>query len=210
MLQAIFPLAQNKTWVAAEELTSLVDHVRVAKSPYVRKCPQRPVENFMSILTLFPWANTDAFRPEQSRLLYAVSLPLSLNVSGPALTQPDLPRHCRNPAVSATLVPEALSWPRDPPPPPRTHGHQADGLCARREARHLCEDRHLPDGRPACRSAPQQSPSTSQSLHGAVCWRARGSQSVRAARTYSAYERRRIAHGAALGSRETIRHLAAA
>jgi hypothetical protein len=55
-----------------EEVQNILMHAKTLKSPYMRKCPQRPFESFMSILTLFPWANETAYHPSQVDLLFAV------------------------------------------------------------------------------------------------------------------------------------------
>ena len=71
MLNAIFPRARADQWVTQEEIQNILTHAKTFKSPYTRKCPQRPFENFISILALFPWANKSVFAREQIELLYA-------------------------------------------------------------------------------------------------------------------------------------------
>lgn len=71
MLTAIFPRVRNGHWLTCEEIQNVLTHARTFKSPYTRKCPQRPFENFISILCLFPWANMSVYVPSQVNLLYA-------------------------------------------------------------------------------------------------------------------------------------------
>ncbi|BFZ58525.1 hypothetical protein PYCC9005_005588 [Savitreella phatthalungensis] len=72
MLEAIFPRARpdEGIWVSREEVQNILLHARTRKSPYTRKCPQRPTDNFISILALFPWANAAAYTLEQRVLLF--------------------------------------------------------------------------------------------------------------------------------------------
>lgn len=106
MLQAVFPRAAGKVWITQEELTSIINHVRIAKSPFVRKCPQRPVENFISVLALFPWANPEAFHPQQSQMIYAVCCYTALRLrKHEADLATGLPRNGRRPAVSVQHFP---------------------------------------------------------------------------------------------------------
>lgn len=53
-----------------EEIQNILTHAKTFKSPYTRKCPQRPFENFISILALFPWANKIIYAESQVELLY--------------------------------------------------------------------------------------------------------------------------------------------
>lgn len=70
MLSAIFPRCRNGFWLTAEEIQNVLTHAKTFKSPYTRKCPQRPFENFISILALFPWANKAVYAESQVGLLY--------------------------------------------------------------------------------------------------------------------------------------------
>lgn len=70
MLNATFPRVRNGYWIIQEEIQNLLTHARSHKSPYTRKCPQRPFENYISILVLFPWANRQIYTPSQVELLY--------------------------------------------------------------------------------------------------------------------------------------------
>lgn len=71
MLDAIFPRVRDNIWVTPEEIQNVLAHAKTFKSPYTRKCPQRPFENFISILALFPWANRAVYADTQVSLLYA-------------------------------------------------------------------------------------------------------------------------------------------
>lgn len=71
MLLATFPRARGAQWVTQEEVQNLLTHAKTFKSPYTRKCPQRPFENFISILCLFPWANKSVYAQQQAELLFA-------------------------------------------------------------------------------------------------------------------------------------------
>lgn len=70
MLDAIFPRLRNGIWVTREEVQNVVTHAKTFKSPYTRKCPQRPFENFISLLALFPWANHSVYAPAQVESLF--------------------------------------------------------------------------------------------------------------------------------------------
>lgn len=70
MLDAIFPRARDGMWTTREEIQNIITHAKTFKSPYTRKCPQRPIENFISILSLFPWANNSAYTASQVDLLF--------------------------------------------------------------------------------------------------------------------------------------------
>ncbi len=70
MLAAIFPRNRNGEWISKEEVNSILTHAKTFKSPYTRKCPQRPFENFISILALYPWANRAVYTKSQVALLF--------------------------------------------------------------------------------------------------------------------------------------------
>ncbi|KAG5520107.1 hypothetical protein PMAC_001183 [Pneumocystis sp. 'macacae'] len=57
--------------VTREELNSLINHVKTYRSPYSRKCPQRPFEDFISILAKFPWHKGDFYTVGQRDLLHS-------------------------------------------------------------------------------------------------------------------------------------------
>ncbi|EMR11448.1 hypothetical protein PNEG_00467 [Pneumocystis murina B123] len=57
--------------VTREELNSLINHVKTYRSPYSRKCPQRPFEDFISILAKFPWHKGDFYTVSQRDLLHS-------------------------------------------------------------------------------------------------------------------------------------------
>ncbi|KTW30676.1 hypothetical protein T552_00389 [Pneumocystis carinii B80] len=57
--------------VTREELNSLISHVKTYRSPYSRKCPQRPFEDFISILAKFPWHKGDFYTISQRDLLHS-------------------------------------------------------------------------------------------------------------------------------------------
>ncbi|KAG4305286.1 hypothetical protein PORY_001456 [Pneumocystis oryctolagi] len=62
--------------VTREELNSLINHVKTYRSPYSRKCPQRPFEDFISILAKFPWHKGDFYTLGQRDLLHSSLLTL--------------------------------------------------------------------------------------------------------------------------------------
>ncbi|KAG4301546.1 hypothetical protein PCK1_002031 [Pneumocystis canis] len=57
--------------VTREELNSLINHVKTYRSPYSRKCPQRPFEDFISILAKFPWHKGSFYTLSQRDLLHS-------------------------------------------------------------------------------------------------------------------------------------------
>lgn len=71
MLNATFPRVRDGQWLTREEIQNLLTHAKTFKSPYTRKCPQRPFENYISILALFPWANKAVYAQTQVDLLYS-------------------------------------------------------------------------------------------------------------------------------------------
>jgi hypothetical protein len=42
-------------FVSREEINSILTHAKTYRSPYSRKCPERPYESLMSIIAKFPW-----------------------------------------------------------------------------------------------------------------------------------------------------------
>ncbi|KAK6526663.1 hypothetical protein TWF281_009867 [Arthrobotrys megalospora] len=57
--------------ISREELVMILGHARTPhRSPFSRKCLQRPYESLMSVVTKFPWKETDVYTLKQRDLIF--------------------------------------------------------------------------------------------------------------------------------------------
>ncbi|KAF3160687.1 hypothetical protein TWF106_006034 [Orbilia oligospora] len=91
LMRWLFPKVRGATWgedgdlvvgewkafhapveiVSREELVMILGHARTPhRSPFSRKCLQRPYESLMSVVTKFPWKETDDYTLKQRDLIF--------------------------------------------------------------------------------------------------------------------------------------------
>ncbi|KAK6511965.1 hypothetical protein TWF481_000864 [Arthrobotrys musiformis] len=91
LMRWLFPKVRGATWgdngglvlgdwtalsatveiISREELVMILGHARTPhRSPFSRKCLQRPYESLMSVVTKFPWKETDDYTLKQRDLIF--------------------------------------------------------------------------------------------------------------------------------------------